>query len=272
MRPKYFKPVLILPLILLIFVSSGCTFRDMIQEIEKPAGSMAVSELLETPVYNIEAKVFGQVSLLGELFCTCFELTSGGEKVTVWYDSMVEEHEEKDMVCCKIYGLGAGMEEVNVTYVLAVPEACTVPEGFVGGGREVVEDSYCPAVPEYQWPPVSVEGIKNGDWVVVTGELRSGTGTEPSTTFWATKIEKLGAVAGEETCGGMSLNEAKQIALASKCVENGTLRDTYMCNEGTGTWWLDLNIEKEGCNPACVVNVATKAAEINWRCTGAIPG
>ncbi len=83
-----------------------------------------------------------------------------------------------------------------------------------------------------------------------------------------------GCVSQEEYCTkadsgeSMSLTEAKQIALASECAEQGALKDTYMCNDDTGTWWIDLDIEKEGCNPACVVNVATKQAEINWRCTG----
>jgi hypothetical protein len=67
----------------------------------------------------------------------------------------------------------------------------------------------------------------------------------------------------------LSLAEAKEIAIASEC--GSTLKETYMCNQDTGTWWIDLDIEKQGCNPACVVNVATKQAEINWRCTGAIP-
>jgi len=43
---------------------------------------------------------------------------------------------------------------------------------------------------------------------------------------------------------------------------------TYFCNEGTGTFWIQLNLTKQGCNPACVINVANKTAEINWRCTG----
>jgi hypothetical protein len=82
---------------------------------------------------------------------------------------------------------------------------------------------------------------------------------------------------GEETCvtsGGedMSLFEAKQIAEASDCVENGTLKDPYyefsMCNADTGTWWIDLDIEREGCSPACVVDIAGETSEINWRCTG----
>jgi hypothetical protein len=64
----------------------------------------------------------------------------------------------------------------------------------------------------------------------------------------------------------MSLTEAAQIAVASECGDN--LTKTVMCNEGTDTWWIDLSIEKEGCNPACVINTVDKKAEINWRCTG----
>ncbi len=57
----------------------------------KPEGALAVSELLEKPIYDTEVKIYGEVSLLGELFCPCFELTSGGGKVLVWYDLMVED-------------------------------------------------------------------------------------------------------------------------------------------------------------------------------------
>jgi hypothetical protein len=72
------------------------------------------------------------------------------------------------------------------------------------------------------------------------------------------------------TSGGeiMSLSEAKQIAIESECGDG--LKDTAFCNENTGTWWIDLDMEQEGCSPACVVNVVTKEAVINWRCTGLI--
>jgi hypothetical protein len=50
-----------------------------------------VSELLESPEYDTEVKVYGQVSLLGEMLCPCFELTSGGKTVLVWYGLMVED-------------------------------------------------------------------------------------------------------------------------------------------------------------------------------------
>lgn len=83
---------------------------------------------------------------------------------------------------------------------------------------------------------------------------------------------------GEEHCiaptgESMSLFEAKEIAVNSECGDN--LKEPYlefsMCNADTGTWWIDLDLEKEGCNPACVVDIKTKTAEINWRCTGVIP-
>ncbi|MFH0798065.1 MAG: hypothetical protein V1906_01495 [Candidatus Woesearchaeota archaeon] len=79
--------------------------------------------------------------------------------------------------------------------------------------------------------------------------------------------------AQDEKCSGLGLSEAKAIALGSECGQKGALKDTKVCNEGTKTWWIDLepNEKNEICNPACVVNTETKTAEINWRCTGLIP-
>jgi hypothetical protein len=67
----------------------------------------------------------------------------------------------------------------------------------------------------------------------------------------------------------MSLAEAQQIALQSDCMQVGRTKDTGVYNPNSNTWWIDLDATARGCNPACVVNVATKTAEVNWRCTGA---
>ena len=69
----------------------------------------------------------------------------------------------------------------------------------------------------------------------------------------------------------LSYQEAVEIAQNSECLEQGQLKDTHFCNENTGTWWIDLDIDKPGCVPACVINVNGKTAEINYRCTGLIP-
>ncbi len=66
----------------------------------------------------------------------------------------------------------------------------------------------------------------------------------------------------------LTISDAKKIAFDSECGDK--FKDTYICNEFTGTYWIDLDIEKTGCNPACVVNVETREAEVNWRCTGLI--
>lgn len=73
----------------------------------------------------------------------------------------------------------------------------------------------------------------------------------------------------EEPCGQqITLGEAITIANNSVCTENGKLMDETFYNNVTKTWWIELDIKKDGCNPACVVSEETKTAEINWRCTG----
>ena len=80
-------------------------------------------------------------------------------------------------------------------------------------------------------------------------------------------------VDGDAVGGKLSLSEAMEIAMNCECAKEGTLTGPAFYNEDTGTWWIDLDAKdkKEYCNPACVVNEATGEAEINWRCTGALP-
>ena len=108
--------------------------REIIDEQGEPVANLTVAELLENPVYDTTVKIHGEVSGLGEFFCPCFELASGGQKVQVWYGLMVDND---------------------------------------GTERSAV----------------SVEGINNGDKVIVTGELKGEGGTHYSKgDFWATDI------------------------------------------------------------------------------------
>lgn len=68
----------------------------------------------------------------------------------------------------------------------------------------------------------------------------------------------------------LSRQEAVKIASQSSCLNEGKLSffGKY-CNDFTGTWWINMTAKNHpGCSPACVVNVITRQAEINWRCTG----
>jgi hypothetical protein len=70
------------------------------------------------------------------------------------------------------------------------------------------------------------------------------------------------------------LSESEARAIAEKtCIKGGEALSSGIYNSNSKTWWFDanLNATRPGCNPACVVGEETKTAEINWRCTGAIP-
>ncbi|HRZ28432.1 MAG TPA: hypothetical protein P5346_11590 [Spirochaetota bacterium] len=48
---------------------------------------------------------------------------------------------EHNMVCCETYGLGADLEKCCETYESVEKEECS---GTIdGGGKQVVDDSYC---------------------------------------------------------------------------------------------------------------------------------
>lgn len=68
--------------------------------------------------------------------------------------------------------------------------------------------------------------------------------------------------------GRMTLGEAMVIASQSECAEEGALLDIHQCNTETGTWWIDIDADRPGCRPACVIDIESRTAEINWRCTG----
>jgi hypothetical protein len=66
------------------------------------------------------------------------------------------------------------------------------------------------------------------------------------------------------------VSSAYEIAAASECIEVGEILANPTYNADSHTWWFDIDADKEGCNPACVVHL-NQRVEVNWRCTGAIP-
>jgi len=73
----------------------------------------------------------------------------------------------------------------------------------------------------------------------------------------------------------LSVEEAFAIADGSQeCAMTGILTDKYIYNPNSKTWWISLDrmpeLEKDGCNPTCVVFEEKKEAEINWMCAGAV--
>jgi len=55
----------------------------------------------------------------------------------------VKDDDDSDKVCCHKFGYGSQMVKVNSQYQYIEREDCVTPENFVGGGREIVADSFC---------------------------------------------------------------------------------------------------------------------------------
>ena len=125
------KTITILGILLISILFYGCS-----QEPQKPEGALSVAELLENPIYDTQTRMYGKVSALRELACTCFFLGSEESNLHVWYDTMVEN------------------------------------DGILRSS-------------------VSVEGIQNGDWVLVIGELKQGGDHYSLNDFWLSHIEVI---------------------------------------------------------------------------------
>ena len=71
---------------LILIMISGCA-----GEPAKPESALSVAELIADPVHETQIQIYGKVSALGEVMCTCFFLESEGVNIHVWYDTMVED-------------------------------------------------------------------------------------------------------------------------------------------------------------------------------------
>ena len=72
--------------LLVVALVAGCGAGPQADE-----GALTVGALLADPVYDTEVVVQGEVGLLDELFCPCFELSSEGQALEVWYDLMTDD-------------------------------------------------------------------------------------------------------------------------------------------------------------------------------------
>lgn len=279
MKSKIFASISILALISVIFVS-GC-----LQPIVTTPETHDVNELLFVSIYDRLTVVYGIVSDLGELFCPCFTLTSGGKSITVWYDLMVEDdgtvrpavdvsaikNGDEVMITGELKNTGTHTT-LNDFWMLAIVEI----KQPIGGETD---EHGCMLMAGYRWCESKQKCLRT--WEEYCAEYKDQFSIDSFDDCIAAGFPAMESYPRqcrtsddetftEDLCDDMSSEEAKQIALASVCVENGTLSENSSCNEATDTWWIDLDIEKAGCSPACVVNIVTHEAEINWRCTGLI--
>lgn len=93
---------------LALLVVAGCGLWDSDDDFE----SATVGSVVVTMQVGDEVRMYGEISLFGELFCPCFHLSDDGATVVVWYDLMVDDAGELPPVA--VTGLANGDEVVVV--------------------------------------------------------------------------------------------------------------------------------------------------------------
>lgn len=104
------------------------------------AEPMSVAALLDDPVYDEEVTVEGVADLVEELFCPCFELSSDGATVMVWYDLM--EARGDQVAAVDITGIDNGdVVEVTGWLLEQVPTTEGLPDLRATAAVETEEGS-----------------------------------------------------------------------------------------------------------------------------------
>lgn len=143
--------------------------------------------------------------------------------------------------------------------------------------QETVDEHGCATSSGQAWCDVlqkCINATESCTAPVQPGSDRDAHGCIPSAGYSWCEAKQKCLRSWEEPCiaGTHDIEWARGIAGASPCMEEGTLREEYIFNENSLTWWIDMDVANaEGCSPACVVSEPNGEAEINWRCTGALP-
>lgn len=85
------------------------------------------------------SKIFGVIIILavGVLYSSCATIKKQPAE-----NETTEETSEKK-VCCESYGYGSEMKKCCEKYEMTTKEECKVKEDFVGGGKNIVDNSFC---------------------------------------------------------------------------------------------------------------------------------
>jgi len=61
-----------------------------------------------------------------------------------------------EVICCESFGFGAGMKKCCESYEWTLPYECLLPDNLVGGGKQIVDDSFCLGRPIIYHPRITI--------------------------------------------------------------------------------------------------------------------
>ena len=134
---KNYRILSLIGIIVLGILAIVVLYTYILQDQEEVEPSMTVGSLMANPIYDKEVRISGWVDKLGEFSCPCFELTTGGAKVQVWYGSMIND-DGTQRPAVSVENLQNG-DEVIVTGVLKMQGPHTSDNDFWASKVEIKE-------------------------------------------------------------------------------------------------------------------------------------
>ena len=188
----------------------------------------------------------------------------------IFLDSPRPNQTIKSPLAIKGQARGFWFFEGDFPVVLTDWDGLIIGEGIAVAQGEWMTEEFVSFTAEIKF---EVPKYKNNGTLILQKDNPSGLPENDDALEMPVFFEK-----SEEGESVLPLNSDEAFAIAretKECSMAGILTDKYVYNENTKTWWIDLErmpeLEKDGCDPACVVSEKTKSAEVNWRCTGLVP-
>ena len=265
------KKVLLIIITFAIITGFGAWWLNSTSEDKKPEESVKINNFQEClEAGNPAMESYPRQCLAGDrIFIE--DIGNENEKADlIFLDSPRPNQTIKSPLVVKGQARGFWFFEADFPVVLTDWDGLIIGEGIAVAQEEWMTEEFVPfeAVIEFEIPE-----YKNNGTLILRKDNPSGLSEHDD----ALEIPVFFEESGEgEIILPLSSDEALVIAQESKeCSMAGILTDEYFYNENSKTWWIDLErmpeLEKDGCNPACVVSEETKMAEVNWRCMGLKP-
>lgn len=252
MNKKYISTISVLLLIIIVVIIyvSVKSRNDLVIETQSKIDLKNGTYIIE----NTSIKLVDGYNELG------FEPNSASKTITKYFGNEVVGDFNNDGIKDGAFILTQESGGTGTFFYVTV--LISVGNLFVGTNSILIGDRIAPQTTEF----------KNGMIVVNYADRKTD---EPFSEIPSVGVSGFFKIIDNQLVEiNLSMPEAEARSIAEKsCIKGDEALGTGTYNENSNTWWYDanLNATKAGCNPACVVSAESKKAEINWRCTGAIP-
>ena len=165
-----------------VYINNNLRYRDM--DIYKSNEVSELQDFLQTKGY-LNNEPTGYFGLLTLSAVRSFQMANNisatgyvGPVTRAKIQALTCGQVPQEQICCEIFGYGAYMIKTSSTYEMMSRNQCTTGAGFTGGGRNIVNNSYCasssvPVISGTQGPQ-NLKVNETGTWRILATDSNGG--------------------------------------------------------------------------------------------------